>query len=305
MIFDGHLWKLGDNSFYMLDHGGGFEQDYSNQFVDTLADGSELWCDYIIGPEIRQRYPQIKFQFACSRKHRILSRLDHYRMHPPKNVEKFLCSFNGTPHVSRKLLVSALKKRHWFDNETCSKNFTFPIEMLDGHVHDWVPGQERLYRKFFICPTLTDWYATTINDLSYSRFDHRDNIKNLEVPLTRTFLHLVSESMATSSYAFVTEKFLYSVVTRGLFVAYAQVGWHDHLEQYYGFKKYNRIFDYEFDKTTNPLVRLIELMSMISKFSVLSSDDWRDLYDMEKDTIEYNYHHYLSSDYLKHLEQYA
>jgi len=44
---------------------------------------------------------------------------------------------------------------------------------------------------------------------------------------------------------------------------------------------------------------------MISKFKSLSSDDWRDLYLIELDTIEYNYDHYFSGNYLKFLEKYS
>ena len=110
--------------------------------------------------------------------------------------------------------------------------------------------------------------------------------------------------MATSYYPFVTEKFLYSVATRGLFLSYAQPGWHEHLEKYYGFKRYTKLFDYRFDTIENPIERLVELMSMISKFSVLSLDDWRDLYLLEQDTIEYNYDHYFSRRYLDTLKLY-
>jgi hypothetical protein len=109
--------------------------------------------------------------------------------------------------------------------------------------------------------------------------------------------------MATSYYPFVTEKFLYSVVTRGLFLTYAQPGWHDYVEKYYGFKRYIKLFDYRFDAIQNPVERLVELMTMISKFSVLSSDDWKDLYLLEQDTIEYNYDHYFSKDYLVALKK--
>jgi hypothetical protein len=110
--------------------------------------------------------------------------------------------------------------------------------------------------------------------------------------------------MATSYYPFVTEKFLYSIVTRGLFLSYAQPGWHDHIEKYYGFKKYTKLFDYRFDTIQNPVERLVELMTMISKFSVLSTDDWYDLYLLQLEEIEYNYDHYFSGDYLKCLKQY-
>jgi hypothetical protein len=111
--------------------------------------------------------------------------------------------------------------------------------------------------------------------------------------------------MATSSVPFVTEKFLYSVVTRGLFLSYAQPGWHEHLEKYYGFKRYTNLFDYEFDLVRNPMKRLVKLMEMISKFNFLTPDEWKDLYQIEQETIEYNYHHYFSQDYLKCLAKYS
>jgi hypothetical protein len=116
-------------------------------------------------------------------------------------------------------------------------------------------------------------------------------------------VHLVSETLSTSYYPFYGEKFLQSVVTRGLFVAYAQPNWHEMLEKWYGFKKYDKIFDYRFDHIQNPLERMIELISMLLKFRYLSSDDWRDLYEMEKDTIEYNYDWYFSRQYVTCLER--
>jgi hypothetical protein len=109
--------------------------------------------------------------------------------------------------------------------------------------------------------------------------------------------------MSTSYYPFVTEKFLYSVVTRGLFIANAQPNWHSHVEKYYGFKLYDKIFDYSFDGIENPIERMIRLMEMVSKFSNLSVDDWNDLYLMESDTIEYNYDHYFSKKYLDCLKR--
>jgi len=37
---------------------------------------------------------------------------------------------------------------------------------------------------------------------------------------------------------------------------------------------------------------------------LLSVDDWNDLYQMESDTIEYNYDHYFSNGYLKQMRKY-
>ena len=147
-------------------------------------------------------------------------------------------------------------------------------------------------------------FFQSVNSFGHVQYNHKQNIYNLESKLTQSFLHIVSETMATSYYPFVTEKFLYSIVTRGLFLAYAQPGWHSHLEKYFGFRRYTKLFDYHFDTIKNPIKRLVELMSMISKFSNLSIADWHDLYLIEQDTIEYNYEHYFSGNYLKILELY-
>jgi hypothetical protein len=228
---------------------------------------------------------------------------ENYNIHPNINFKNFICSFNGSPHTSRKLLAAILHKFGYFDPEYCSKNFSYSINKLDGHLTDYVANHDQFYRKFFIADN-SDTFFDTIYSFGHIRFDHANNIYNLENKLTESFLHIVSETMATSYYPFVTEKFLYSVVTRGLFLAYAQPGWHTHLEKYYGFKKYTKLFDYHFDTIQNPIKRLVELMSMISKFSILSTDDWRDLYEIEKDAIEYNYNHYFSGNYLTRLQQY-
>jgi len=201
--------------------------------------------------------------------------------------------------------VSIIKKFDWFNSEYCSKNFQFDSAIIDGHLGDFLlPDQHQVYNKFFISSD-SDKFFNTINSFGHVQFDHKQNIYNLENKLTKSFLHIVSETKATSYYPFVTEKFLYSIVTRGLFLAYAQPGWHDHVEKYYGFKRYTKLFDYRFDNIQNPVERLVELMCMISKFSKLSVQDWHDLYLMEQDTIEYNYDHYFSNRYLEHLRIHA
>jgi hypothetical protein len=116
-------------------------------------------------------------------------------------------------------------------------------------------------------------------------------------------LQIVSETIATSYVPFITEKFLYSIVTRGLFLSYAQPNWHAYIEKYYGFKLYTRLFNYQFDSIQNPVERLVELTTMVSKFNKLSPAEWHDLYLLEQDAIEYNYEHYFSQNYLKCLKE--
>lgn len=288
-----------EDDLYLKDHLGGFDENLTNVLFEYIQENfkQHTVCSQLaIDQNLICRYPDIRFSHSLDLNHRINFRhfLD-YRVHPEIDLKHFLCSFNGTPHVSRKLLVSILKRFGWFNPETCSKNFSYTLDGLDGHINDYVEG--KFYNKFFIGKD-SEVFFQAVYSFGHNRFDHSSNIYTLEKQLTSSFVHIVSECIATSYYPYVTEKFLYSVVTRGLFLAYAQPGWHDHLERYYGFRRYEKLFDYSFDTIRNPVERLIELMSMIAKFSALSTDDHRDLYHMESDTIEYNYDHYFSGDYL-------
>ena len=295
-----------DKDIFITDHLGGFDPNFKNLVLDNLVNNNcpnPIYLQYVITPELKNQYNSININFSAKLQTGI-NFIHHskYTIHPKLNYKNFICSFNGSPHVSRKLLVAILEKFKWFTPDYCSKNFSYISDVVDGHLSDYLSQeQHKIYNKFFYN---SEEFNKTIYTFGHVRFNHATNIYNLENKLTQSFLHIVSETMATSYVPFVTEKFLYSVVTRGLFLAYAQPGWHDHVEKYYGFKKYTKLFDYRFDGIQNPVERLVELMTMISKFSKLSSHDWHDLYLIEQDTIEYNYDHYFSKDYLKHLEQY-
>jgi hypothetical protein len=284
------------------DHLAGFDENGNNIFLDHLqliADENIIvYSDQVIPDFVQQQYSKLEFKLKVFLP--VWNSMIGYNIHPTLDYKNFVCSFNGSPHVSRKLLVSILYKFKWFNEQYCSKNFSFSEEIINGHIKDYVKNP--MYQKFFQCP---DNFFQSIYSFGHVQYNHNKNIYNLESKLTSSFLHIVSETIATSYVPFVTEKFLYSIVTRGLFLAYAQPGWHSHIEKYYGFKRYTKLFDYRFDSIQNPVERLLELMSMISKFSCLSFDDWRDLYLLQQDEIEYNYHHYFSQDYLKCLAKYS
>jgi hypothetical protein len=297
--------------YLLLDHLNGFDckknnkiLEYLNQQAALLGETFTLYYVHIIEDDVKQQYPNLDIKFNFDLQHeRIWKPFSNYNIHPELKFKNFVCSFNGASHVGRKLLASALKKFRYFNSEYCSKNFSYTVDSLDGHISDYTNRDNVFYRKFFVEKN-SEIFFQSIVSFEYERFDHASNIYNLEHKLAESFLHIVSECMATSYHPFVSEKFLYSVVTRGLFLAYAQPGWHAHLEKYYGFKPYTRLFNYQFDSIQNPIDRLVELMSMIAKFSMLSADDWKDLYEMETDTIEYNYEHYFSRGYLRSLEKF-
>jgi hypothetical protein len=194
--------------------------------------------------------------------------------------------------------MAILHRFGYFNPEYSSKHTKFTTESLDGNLQDLVGEDEKFYRKFFIGPGSDDFFQKTIK-FSYPSLYHNYNLSQLEDKITNSFLHIVSETMATSYQPRITEKFFHSLVTRGLFLAYAQPGWHAHLEKYTGFKKYTKLFDYRFDTIQHPVERLIELMCMVSKFSHLTPHEWHDLYLLEKDTIDYNYDRFFSEEYVK------
>jgi len=286
------------------DYMNGFYDSSKNYILDHIQSKSHnkinITSAYKFDSAIKNQYPNLNFNFKLHTP--LWSAFENYKMHPVIDYKNFICSFNGSAHVGRKLLVAILEKFKYFDSNYCSKNFSYSMDSLDGNIEDLVEDKIRFYRKFFI--TNNNDFFEKIHSFGYIPNDHKNNIYNLELKLTESFLHIVSETMSTSYYPFVTEKFLYSTVTRGLFLAYGQPGWHAHVEKYYGFKRYLNIFDYKFDTIQNPVERLVELVTMISKFSHLTPMDWHDLYLLEQDTIEYNYDHYFSKQYLECLNTY-
>jgi hypothetical protein len=293
----------------LVDHLGGFDEFNSNPILERLDNFAKstdarlpVSGEYKFTDEIIKKYNNLLLHHDINLqiKHNGFDDLSRYTQHPEISYKNFICSFNGSPHVSRKYLVSILNRFGYFDPQYCSKNFSYSTDILDGHIKDYAGDQHNFYRKFFIADSSKDFFQT-VYSFGHVRTDHGNNIYTLEDKITKSFLHIVSETMATSYQPFVTEKFLYSIVTRGLFLCYAQPNWHDHVEKYYGFKRYTKLFDYKFDTIKNPIKRLVELMSMISKFSMLSSDEWNDLYQIEQETIEYNYDHFFSKQYIKHL----
>lgn len=290
------------NEIWVGDHLNGFNANKTNPVFDFIAKhGHRATVHYcqVIDEVVQARYPTLDFKLKLFNP--IWMSFGEYCNPPPVDFKNFICTFNGSNHLSRQFLTSALYKFNWWNTEYCSKNFAVDKDSIDGSLQQYCDREtEPVYRKFILDETADDFYNSE-RGFGFVRWDHGNNIHNLAPKLTQSFVHIASETVGHSYYPFVTEKFLYSVVTKGLFVTYGQPGWHSHVEKYYGFKPYRRLFNYNFDTIENPVERLIELLCMLSKFSVLTRDEWHDLYNLEKDTIEFNYNHYYSKDYLKVL----
>lgn len=292
------------DSLIIYDHLNQIDVNYKNIFFDFLEDKNyknPIFTEYFFEEKVKSKYPTLNFRTSSSFQYNINFRqFENYKPHPKVNIKNFICSFNGTSHVSRQLLTACLYKFGLFNKDYVSKNFIYGIDDIDGVVTNYCKSENIFYRKFLVPTISTDFY-NTIYSFGHNRFDHKNNIRNLDNKITSSFIHLVSETVATSYYPFVTEKLLYSVTTRGLFLAYAQPNWHSYVEKYFGFKKYSKLFDYSFDTISNPIIRLVELISMILKFEKLTYDELYDLYLTELDTINFNYDHFYSGDCLKQL----
>jgi len=294
----------------LFDEIGGFEYDLSNHIFDYLTSincNKPILTEYIIDDRLRNKYPNLDIRFSAELKNNAdLVHTTNYNIHPEINYKNFLCSFNRTGHIGRQLLVNGLHKFGMFNPDYCSKSFTSTPNYFDSFVENIEVETNDFNRKFF-----TDDINFLNNTFIFGddQWDENlevraplgtpmmvKNIEKLEKRLTESFIHLVSETNSYKYYPFVTEKFLMSVITRGLFVTFGQPDWHSHVIKYFGFKMFD-IFDYSFDGIQNPIHRLVSLLSMIQKFSLLSNDDWNDLYQSQIDIIEFNYDHYFSGKY--------
>ena len=297
------------NSFVFRDHLNGFDSNYRNNIFDLLQqkfDKVNVCYHNILNQRVHDNYPNLDLKFSSNLQEML--NFNHYDVpsklrNIPANFTKFLCSFNGSLHISRMLLISALYNFGWADGST--KNFIVDSNLLDGFIMSTCPDAERFYRKFIL--TNDDVFNRSIINLKNydndSRFNHTLNIPNLEFYLKSSFIHIVSETMATSYQPFVTEKILYPILTKSLWLAYAAPTYHTYLEKYYGFKKFT-IFNYSFDQELNPVVRLVEMLTSLAKFANLTPADWYDLYLMEKDVREFNFDHYMSKAFLRVLKKY-
>jgi len=291
------------------DHINGFTDLYTNHVLDQLESAKcRVWLEIFVNDAVRQNYPNLDFKFSGPCDYiRCLHNVDPVAFGP--KFENFTCTFNGFDSVGRQFLMGAMYKRGWFDPKYSSKIFAFDHNILDGNIAKYCAGdQERFLRKFVIednNPEAHKFYQTEYclgrPMLQGTIGDNRWDI--LYPKINASFVTLVSETTPVSSIPYVTEKFVYPVVGKALWTAFAPPMYHAHVEQYFGFRLFDKIFDYSFDQIKNPVVRVVTLLNMLEKFSYLSHLDWHDLYLMEQDIIEFNYDHYMSKRYIQCLEQ--
>lgn len=273
--------------------------------VNFAKDNSigRIYTAFVFDERIRRRYPDIEFRYD----QRLYNghgweNMRTINTHPTLDFENFLCSFNGSGEVGRQLLVAVLAKNGWFDPACCTKNFECSNDRIDGHIQRLSTNPD-LHRKFFCDSAMEDFFASKVS-IDYNKSDHVANFYSLASIISKSFVNLVAEVDSAGYYPIHSEKFLHSVVSRGLFLSFAPPHWHKHFELMFGFQNYDKIFTYEFDDIENPIDRLLKIISMLGPYSKLKKQDWHDLYLLNHDVIEHNYDHYFSGNHLISIEQY-
>jgi hypothetical protein len=290
----GLVKRINDSTVLARDHLGGFNSDYENNILDSIESGTTVYTEYIFSDVVKNQYPNLNLRFDAELMIRgnCLEQLSNLaqtfivdnRTFIPEvgngRITHFLCCFNRSAHVSREWAVSWLHHLNWFNPYYCSKHF--PIQHHFCHTH---PDLKTQYQNHTFDQTFLN--SIVMFDYNGTSTDHRSHLQVLSPKIQQCFVQLVTETVSESYCPFPTEKFLYPILNKTLWVAYAQPGYHQFIEQHMGFKQY-QTFDYEFDNIADPLNRLKAITDMLAPFAQLSRLDWHDIYLVEKDTMDHN-----------------
>ena len=129
------------------DYMNGFYDSGKNYILDHIQSKSHnkinVTSAYKFDSTIKNQYPNLNFNFKLHTP--LWSAFENYKIHPVIDYKNFICSFNGSAHVGRKLLVAILEKFKYFDSNYCSKNFCYSKDSLDGNIEDLVKDKIRFY----------------------------------------------------------------------------------------------------------------------------------------------------------------
>lgn len=266
--------KCTDGSLKYHDHIDGFDATGRNHVLDTVPDHTTVYTEYYLPPLVKQNYPNLEIKFDSQ----LLIKNNHLRSFPkilepsPKAIKNFVCCFGYSYHTSREYLLDQLIDKGWYSSQYCTNGFT----------------TQKLH-QMHIVP-------------SKNKMDFIGNLTALSPLIADSFLEIVSETVAHTYVPFVTEKFLFPIANKTLWVTYGQPGWHAYVEEHWGFRKYS-VFDYSFDTIQNPLERLEALTQSLEPFASMDMDQWHHIYKQEQETIEYNFEWARSHAFINKIKQ--
>lgn len=216
-----------------------------------------------------------------------------------KNIEHTVCSFNGSFHWSRMFFILALYQSGLWNDKFCSKSKKLIVRgrdmlsVLQSHGLEkiMVDTKQKDFRKFLL----------HVNEFEYDRYNHFNNVKVLNNIMNKTFVNAISETYAEGLQPWITEKTFYGVVTKSLTLTLGQYKWYKVFNECYGFKNFN-CFDYNFDSNPDLFTRILSITDQLVKMSHLTKEEKQFVYENNKEVLEYNYHHFMSGEWIKFCE---
>lgn len=296
--YPGPNWQthqISANTYIVDDHFGGFDANYRNELLDSLPSNSVVYTEYVLSPQTREQYPALSLRFsgynALVGKH-VFDFVDHCE-HTQCNavpLTNFISCFCRSETTGRIWLLSRLNELGWLTPGYYSKHFALP---------------ERVLNKVDCTTIVNDKnFAEQIVQIAYNgnTFDHAAHIPHLVPVIAQCFINVVAETQSFTYEPFWTEKFLYPVAAKSVWIAMAGPNYHRFLEQQLGFRLFD-IFDYSFDSIKDPEHRLSAMLDSVRPFATLSPSQWQDIKRSQQAVLDHNYHWLRSKHFVNRLAQ--
>ena len=177
-----------------------------------------------------------------------------------KVPSKLFLSLNRHPHIHRCDLMDSLAKHNLLDNGCISWHFL-------PNNYDW-----RHWKP-----------STLVLDSDFAT--NFDSYQSVPIEFNTTFMSVIAESTMKSH--FITEKTWMSVFLKKPFLIWGPPKIHQYFASL-GFKLYDEIFDYRFDKVKDPNQRLEMFVQQLIK---LKEQDLSKMKRQIHETLEFNYNH--------------
>jgi hypothetical protein len=277
----------------LKDHFGHFPTNFKNQILNLIPPGYTVYSEYFFPDEVKIAYPEFEFRFSAwlynyGNHTYNMSELAAQTQKPELNFKNFLCCFNRSKNGSRYALLARLHELGWYNEKCCTKHFSIDF----NQIKDSVKNPDAIDPTFLKSVNIFDFVCP---------LDHDKNFAVLSPIIQDCFLNLVSETISLDTLVpFPTEKFLYAIANRRLWVAVAPPDYHKMINQTFGFELYS-CFNYNFDSVWDSRSRLETLLAMLDRFSHMTTEQWQEVYETQQQQIEYNYRHLASFGFFDQL----
>ena len=180
--------------------------------------------------------------------------------------ENLYCNYNMKSKYHRAMLIDKLYQNNLFNYGKNSWKINYPSNY---EFKFWVEENIKI-----------DDYGTN-EFIGY----YTDKFLNLN-----SFINLVGETLYNNEDIFITEKTFKSILIEQPFICLSSQYFHKHLSDL-GFKLYDEIFDYSFDREPELEDRV---NGIIKNLLDIKNEDYKILYEKIKDKVVYNKYHAMS-----------